>query len=136
MKKLIIAEKPSVARNIAEALDIRGRKDGYLEGEDYVITWVFGHLLQLFDAADYQEERRSWKLELFPFIPEEFRYKVKEKGGQRGTVDSGAEKQVAIIRSLAEREDVESLISATDYDREGQIIADEVLLYLGIQKPV
>jgi DNA topoisomerase-3 len=136
LKKLIIAEKPSVARNIAEALDIRGRKDGYLEGEDYVITWVFGHLLQLFDAADYQEERRSWKLELFPFIPEEFRYKVKEKGGQRGTVDSGAEKQVAIIRSLAEREDVESLISATDYDREGQIIADEVLLYLGIQKPV
>ena len=77
MKKVIIAEKPSVAKNIADAFNIKTRKDGYFEGDDYLITWAFGHLLQLYDAKDYDENMRGWRLEKFPFIPEKFKYKVK-----------------------------------------------------------
>ena len=75
--RVIIAEKPSVAKNIADALQIRKRCDGYFEGNDYLITWAFGHLLQLYDAKDYDEQMKSWRLEKFPFIPEEFKYKIK-----------------------------------------------------------
>ncbi|HCQ90327.1 MAG TPA: DNA topoisomerase, partial [Clostridium sp.] len=63
MKSLILAEKPSVARNIAEALKCKIRKDGYIEGEEYIITWAFGHLLQLFDAKDYDENMIGWRME-------------------------------------------------------------------------
>lgn len=136
MKKLILAEKPSVARNIADALGIKGRKDGYMEGEDYLITWVFGHLLQLYDVKDYDETRKGWRMENFPFVPEEFQYKIKSSDKNKETADAGAEKQIGIIRGLVEREDVESVISATDYDREGQIIADEIFLYLKTGKPI
>lgn len=134
MKKIIIAEKPSVARNIADALDIKNRKNGYLEGDEYIITWVFGHLLSLCDVVDYDEKRASWRLENFPFIPDEFRYKVKPSNDNRKVVDDGAKKQLELISSLIQREDVHGVISATDWDREGQIIADEILLHLGIDK--
>lgn len=130
LKKLIIAEKPSVARNIADALGIKGRQNGFMEGEDYIITWVFGHLLQLYDVKDYDETRRSWRMENFPFIPDEFRYKIKSDSNDKNKVDQGAERQIQIIKGLMEREDVEGVISATDWDREGQIIADEIFLYL------
>ncbi len=136
LKKLIIAEKPSVARNIADALGIRGRKDGYMEGEAYIITWVFGHLLQLYDVKDYDESRRQWRMENFPFIPQTFQYRVKADAKNKQEADSGAKKQIELIRSLCEREDVETIVSATDYDREGQIIADELLLYLETKKQI
>ena len=77
MAKVIIAEKPSVAKNIADALNIKTRKDGYFEGEDYLVTWAFGHLLQLYDAKDYDENMKGWEFEKFPFIPERFKYKIK-----------------------------------------------------------
>ena len=134
MKKLIIAEKPSVARNIADALGIKGRQNGYMEGEEYIITWVFGHLLQLYDVRDYDETRRSWRMENFPFIPDEFRYKIKSDSNNKNEVDKGAERQIQIIKSLMDREDVEGVVSATDWDREGQIIADEIFLYLENEK--
>lgn len=135
MKRLIIAEKPAVARNIAEALNIKSRSAGYIEGEAYVITWVFGHLLQLYDVKDYNQNFTGWKMENFPFIPSEFKYKIKSENNNRNLVDSGAEKQINLIQKLVVREDIESIISATDYDREGQIIADEIFLYLDIKKP-
>ena len=78
MKKVIIAEKPSVAKNIADSFKIKTRRDGYFEGENYLITWAFGHLLQLLDAKDYDESMKSWKVDKFPFIPSEFKYKVKQ----------------------------------------------------------
>ena len=118
MKKVIIAEKPSVAKNIAEAYNIKTRKDGYYEGEDYLITWAFGHLLQLYDAKDYDENMRGWRLEKFPFIPEKFEYKVKCDSMDRTSEDKGAKKQINIIKSLIERNDVDGIISATDFDRE------------------
>lgn len=135
MKRLIIAEKPAVARNIAEALNIKSRSAGYIEGETYVITWVFGHLLQLYDVKDYNQNFTGWKMENFPFIPSAFKYKIKSENNNRNIVDAGAEKQINLIQQLVLREDIESIISATDYDREGQIIADEIFLYLDIKKP-
>ncbi len=136
LKKVIITEKPSVAKNIADALNIKTRRDGYFQGEDYLITWAFGHLLQLFDAKDYDENMRSWKLEKFPFIPENFKYKVKMDSKDRKSVDRGAEKQLNIIKTLIDREDVDSIISATDYDREGQVIGDELFIYFNEKKPI
>ena len=76
MKKLILAEKPSVAKNIADATDAV-RRNGYFEGNEYIITWAFGHLLQLYDAKDYDPEMKTWRMEKFPYIPEEFHYKLK-----------------------------------------------------------
>ena len=136
LKKVIIAEKPSVARNIADALGIKSRNNGYLEGESYIITWVFGHLLQLYDAYDYDEKMANWRLENYPFVPENFKYKIKSENGNRKKIDEGAEKQIKIIKSLIERDDVESVVSATDWDREGQVIADEIFEYIDTKKSV
>lgn len=135
-KKLIIAEKPSVAKNIAEALNIKIRKDGYLEGTDYIVSWAFGHLLQLYDAKDYDENMAVWRMEKFPFIPQSFKYKVKCDSKDKGKKDSGANKQVNIIKHLVLRDDVEAVISACDFDREGQIIGDILLKYLRVSKPI
>ena len=136
LKKVIIAEKPSVAKNIADAFKIKTRRDGYFEGDQYLVTWAFGHLLQLYDAKDYDESMRSWRLDKFPFIPNEFKYKVKQDSINRGNTDKGAEKQLNIIKGLIDRKDVDGIISATDYDREGQVIADELFLYFNEKKPV
>ncbi len=135
MKKVIIAEKPSVAKNIADATAAT-RKNGYFEGENYIITWAFGHLLQLYDAKDYNPEMKSWKIEKFPFIPDEFLYKIKADSGKKDQPDQGVVKQMKIIENLVRRQDVEGIISATDDDREGQIIADEILNYIKPGKPV
>ena len=135
-KKVIIAEKPSVAKNIAEALNIKLRKDGYLECQDYIITWAFGHLLQLYDAKDYDPNMAMWRMEKFPFIPQSFKYKVKSDSKDKAQKDSGANKQINIIKYLVSRDDVEVVISACDYDREGQIIGDILLKYLRISKPI
>ena len=136
MKKVIIAEKPSVAKNIADAYNIKIRKDGYFEGDDYLVTWAFGHLFQLFDAKDYDENMKGWRMEKFPFIPEEFKYKVKCDNVNRNVTDKGAEKQINIIKTLIERDDVDGVISATDQDREGELISLEVFMYLNQNKPI
>lgn len=136
MPKVIIAEKPSVAKNIADALNIKTRRDGYFEGEEYLITWAFGHLLQLYDAKDYDENMKGWRLEKFPFIPLDFKYKIKQESNNKNITDKGAEKQINIIKSLIERENVDGVISATDFDREGQVIGDELFSYLEIKKPI
>ena len=136
MKKVIIAEKPSVAKNIADAFKIKGRKDGYFEGEDYIITWAFGHLLQLYDAKDYDENMKGWRMEKFPFIPDKFMYKIKSDNINKSIPDKGAKKQLDIIKGLIDREDVDGIISATDFDREGQVIGDEIFLYFNEKKPI
>jgi DNA topoisomerase-3 len=136
MAKVIIAEKPSVAKNIADAYNIKNRKDGYFEGGGYYITWAFGHLLQLYDAKDYDENMKGWRFEKFPFIPEKFLYKVKSDSVDRTIEDKGAKKQLGIIKTLIDRNDVDSIVSATDYDREGQVIADELFGYFEVKKPI
>lgn len=126
MSKVIIAEKPSVARNIADALGVKTRKEGYLEGNDYIITWAYGHLLELYDAKDYDDKMTNWRMENFPFIPEAFQYKSKPE----------SENQLNIIKDLLLRNDVDGIISACDYDREGQIIGDIVIEHINTGKPV
>lgn len=134
--RLIIAEKPSVAKNIADALKIKNKRDGYFEGNNYIITWAFGHLLQLFDAKDYDSKMTRWKMDNFPFIPFAFKYKVKSDPRNRDRADGGARKQLKIIRFLMRRKDVEMVISACDYDREGQVIGDSIIDNLQPNKPV
>lgn len=136
MVSVIISEKPSVAKNIADALNIKNRKDGYIEGNDYIVTWAFGHLLQLYDAKDYDERMAKWRMENFPFIPSHFRYKVKSDPRNKDKEDLGAKKQLKIIYSLINRNDVDTVISATDYDREGQVIGDTIIYNLKTKKPV
>ncbi|WP_078390981.1 type IA DNA topoisomerase [Shouchella patagoniensis] len=131
--KLILAEKPSVAKNIADALKIKGKKDGYYEGTEYIVTWAFGHLLQLYDAKDYDNKYTKWSMDNFPFIPVAFKYKVRTK---QQRPDAGAKKQLTLIHRLAKRKDVISLISACDYDREGQLIGDSIISSLKVDKPV
>ncbi|MGG1365106.1 DNA topoisomerase [Priestia megaterium] len=134
--KLIIAEKPSVSKNIADALKIKGRQDGYFEGNGYIVTWAFGHLLQLYDAKDYDDKMSTWKMENFPFIPQVFKYKVKSNPRDREKPDTGAKKQLKIIQSLMRRTDVDGIISACDYDREGQVIGDSIIYNLKTDKTV
>ena len=136
MSKVILAEKPSVARNIAEALGCKTRKDGYLEGNDYIVTWAFGHLLTLYDCKDYDPKLALWSFENFPYIPEIFKYKIKSDGKNKNVVDSGAKKQLDIIKSLINREEVTDIISATDFDREGELIALLIFNYLNVNKPI
>lgn len=136
MLKVIIAEKPSVAKNIAEAVGAKSRRDGFLEGPEYLVTWAFGHLLELKDAKDYDETMASWRLENYPFIPEQFEYQVKASSENRKQVDEGAKKQLSIIAQLIRRPDVSGVISATDFDREGQIIGDIILEFLQVDKPI
>lgn len=136
MKRLILAEKPSVARNIAEALNCKQKKDGYLEGEQYIITWAFGHLVTLCDCRDYDEKYALWNMEYFPYIPEEFKYKVKHDDKNKNREDTGARKQLNIIKSLTEREDVEAVIAATDYDREGELIALLIFSHINVTKQI
>ncbi|MED3795723.1 DNA topoisomerase [Niallia alba] len=134
--KLILAEKPSVSKNIADALKIKNRQDGYFEGNGYIVTWAFGHLLQLNDAKDYDEKMSTWKLENFPFVPTKFQYKVKSDPKNRDKPDRGAEKQLKIIHRLMKRPDVDTIISACDYDREGQLIGDSIIYNLRTEKEV
>ncbi len=133
---LILAEKPSVAKNIADALQLRKRLDGYYEGEEYIVTWAFGHLLQLYDAKDYNESMAKWHMDNFPFIPDKFRYKVKNSPKKKDKPDSGAKKQLNIIKSLMFRKDVDRIISACDYDREGQVIGDSIIYHYKAPKEV
>ncbi|MDL4842250.1 type IA DNA topoisomerase [Aquibacillus rhizosphaerae] len=133
---VILAEKPSVAKNIADALKIKQKRDGYFEGNNYIITWAFGHLLQLYDAKDYDGKMARWKMENFPFIPSDFKYKVKSNPRNREQIDAGVNKQLKMIKYLTSRKDVSSIISACDYDREGQIIGDSIIDYIQTDKKV
>ncbi|SEO81734.1 DNA topoisomerase-3 [Amphibacillus marinus] len=134
--KLFVAEKPSVAKNIAEALAVSTKKDGYYEGNGYLVTWAFGHLLELYDAKDYDQKMARWKLENFPFIPTAFQYKVKANPRNRKQRDGGAVKQLKTIHTLIRRQDVKEIISACDYDREGQLIGDSIIYKSKTNKPV
>lgn len=132
--KLILAEKPSVAKNIADALNIKTKNDGFYSGDGYLITWAFGHLVELYDAKDYEAKMMRWRMNYFPFIPETFKYKVKSNPRDRQYADPGASKQLKIIESLMKRSDVDGIISACDFDREGQLIGDSII-YRGGKRP-
>ncbi len=118
---LIIAEKPSLARNIAGAIGAKTRRDGYLEGNGYIVTWAFGHLFSLCDIEDYYEKvYEKWTMENLPCFPEKFKFQLRKDNNKQ--TDSGVKKQFEIIKALCERGDVEKIVNAGDADREGEII--------------
>ena len=119
MKKLIIAEKPSLARNIASALDIRVNKEGYMENEKYIVSWAFGHLFKLRDVDGYVGEKRKWSEVKLPFFPKEFEFELKN--------DLGIKKQYKILKNLINSKEVDEIVNAGDADREGQIIVDIII---------
>ncbi len=118
---LIIAEKPSLARNIASAIGKLQRHDGYLEGNGYIVTWAFGHLFSLCDIEDYCENPSGkWTMENLPCFPEKFKFQLRK--GEDKQVDQGVKKQFDIITALCNRPDVDKIVNAGDADREGEII--------------
>ncbi|TQQ85752.1 type IA DNA topoisomerase [Peptacetobacter hominis] len=127
--KLILAEKPSVARTIASFLGAKTKHKGYFEGNGYIVTYAVGHLVSLYDMKDYDKDRYSgsWKMENFPFIPEDkFKFKV----------TSDKKEQFNIVKSLIKRDDVELIINATDNDREGELIAFLIFFLAKPKKPI
>ena len=128
MKKLIIAEKPSLARNIASALDIRVNKEGYMENEKYIVSWAFGHLFKLRDVDGYVGEKRKWSEVKLPFFPKEFEFELKN--------DSGIKKQYKILKNLINSKEVDEVVNAGDADREGQIIVDIIINAIKTDKKI
>ena len=121
--KLIIAEKPSLARNIIAGLGEKmDKKDGYFIGENYIVSWAFGHLFSLADIETYTgSESARWTLDNLPCFPKEFKFELRRADNKKG-VDSGVKKQFNILSTLCNREDVDTIINAGDADREGEII--------------
>lgn len=126
MKSLIIAEKPSVARDIARVLRCGKNQNGVIEGEKYIVTWGLGHLVTLADPEDYDPKYKEWKMEDLPMMPEPFKLEVIKQTG----------KQYNIVKSQIHRKDVGEIIIATDAGREGELVARLILKKAGNQKPI
>ncbi len=120
---LIIAEKPSLARNIAEGIGEKQQKhDGYITAGNYIVSWAFGHLFSLADIEYYKPtESTKWTLDNLPCFPEKFKFELRRADGKK-SVDTGVKKQFSILEKLCNREDVEAIVNAGDADREGEII--------------
>ncbi len=120
--KVIIAEKPSLARNIASAIgDSQSKRAGYIQVGEYLVTWAFGHLFSLADIEYYSpSENPRWNMGNLPCLPREFHYELKK--GSDKKVDEGVLRQFETIRTLCLREDVDTVINAGDADREGEVI--------------
>ena len=124
--KLIIAEKPSVAFAIAKALDIKGNKDGYIENNEFVISWCIGHLVVLAEPSAYDEKYTKWNYADLPIIPVEFQYKIY----------SDKQKQFKILKSLMNHADITEVINACDAGREGELIFRLVYNQANCKKPI
>ena len=123
--QLVIAEKPSVARSIAGVIGADQKRDGYMEGNGYLVSWCIGHLVSLADAGAYDERFKKWRYDDLPILPQEWQYIIPaEKKGQ-----------FAVLRSLMERPDVTGLVCATDAGREGELIFRFVYQMAGCKKP-
>lgn len=138
-KRLIIAEKPSLGRAIANALNVKkftGEKsNGYYENENYIITWCFGHLFKLKDIGDYDGLNNiSWEDIYLPFLPNPF--ELKYNPGRNEEEGEGIKKQIEIIKELVAKDDINEIVHCGDADREGQVIVNEILEYIGNNKKV
>ena len=123
---LIIAEKPSVAQTIANALGVNNKKDGYIEGNGYLVSWCVGHLVQLAEAAAYGEQYRKWSYDSLPILPQEWKY----------SIAPDKEKQFKTLKSLLHRSDVSEVVNACDAGREGELIFRFVYDVAGCKKPM
>lgn len=122
---LVIAEKPSVAQSIAKVIGADKREDGYLEGNGYIVSWCVGHLVELAPPESYDEKYEKWRYEDLPILPDSWNYQ---------TADA-TRKQFGILKNLMKRDDVVSLVEATDAGREGELIFRLVYHQAGCRKP-
>ena len=126
MKRLVIAEKPSVGMSIASVLGARDRKDGYIEGRDYIVSWGFGHLAELANADTYDEKYAKWRYADLPIVPANWKYKIpRDKYSQFET-----------LKKLMNRADVSDVINACDAGREGELIFRNIYKMTGCKKPI
>ena len=123
--KLVLAEKPSVAQSLAKVLGANKRCDGYLEGNGYIVSWCVGHLVELSPPDAYDETYAKWRLSDLPILPATWKYQV----------SASTKKQFGILKKLMKRDDVESLVCATDAGREGELIFRLVYHQAGCRKP-
>ena len=123
--KLVLAEKPSVAQSIAKVLGATKREDGYLQGNGYIVSWCVGHLVELAQPEAYDPRYSKWAYADLPILPVDWQYEV----------SSGTKKQFAILKKLMARDDVASLVCATDAGREGELIFRLVYHKAGCRKP-
>ncbi|MCC2821060.1 DNA topoisomerase III [Lachnoclostridium pacaense] len=126
MKSLVIAEKPSVARDIARVLKCGKNINGAIEGDRYIVTWGLGHLVTLADPEDYDKKYKEWKMEDLPMVPDVFKLEVI---GQTA-------KQYHAVKAQIHRQDVGEIIIATDAGREGELVARLILKKAGSSKPI
>lgn len=124
--KLIVTEKPSVAKDIAKVLKINKTRDGYMENNEYIITWCVGHLIQLAYPEEYNSKYKSWNINDLPIFPRQFKYMV----------NPSTAKQYETVKALMLSDNVDEVICATDAGREGQLIFGYVYINAGCQKPV
>ena len=124
--RLVIAEKPSVAQSIAAVLNAKKRHDGYLEGSGYLVSWCFGHLAELADAAAYNADYAKWTMKDLPIVPMNYRFTIRED----------KRKQFDILSGLLRREDVSEVVNACDAGREGELIFRTVYCLAGCSKPI
>lgn len=126
MKRLVIAEKPSVGMSIASVLGAKDRKDGYIEGCDYIVSWGFGHLAELANADTYDEKYAKWRYDDLPIVPANWKYKIpRDKYSQFET-----------LKKLMNRADVSDVINACDAGREGELIFRNIYKMTGCKKPI
>ena len=126
MKRLVIAEKPSVGMSIASVLGAKDRKDGYIEGRDYIVSWGFGHLAELANADTYDEKYAKWRYDDLPIVPANWKYKIpRDKYSQFET-----------LKKLMNRADVSDVINACDAGREGELIFRNIYKMTGCKKPI
>ena len=124
--RLVIAEKPSVAKSLAAVLGATSRKDGYLEGGGWLVSWCLGHLAGLADAAAYNPDYAKWRYDDLPILPESWRF----------TIAKDKRDQFDVLRTLLRREDVTEVVNACDAGREGELIFRTVYCLAGCQKPM
>ena len=126
MKHLVIAEKPSVGRDIARVLHCNKKTNTYIEGKDYIVTWALGHLVTLADPEQYDEQYKIWNMDTLPMLPEHWKLVVIKQTGR----------QFHAVKELIFRKDVSDIIIATDAGREGELVARWILDKAGNQKPL
>lgn len=126
MKHLVIAEKPSVARDIARVLGCSKKTNSYIEGKDYVVTWAMGHLVTLADPEEYGEQYKTWNLDTLPMLPDRWKLVVIRQ----------TSKQYLAVKEQIFRKDISDIIIATDAGREGELVARWILEKAGNKKPL
>ncbi|WP_422486946.1 DNA topoisomerase III [Gudongella sp. DL1XJH-153] len=126
MKKLVLAEKPSVARDIARVLGANQKRNGYMEGDKYIVTWALGHLVTLAEPEDYNKRYKSWNMEDLPMLPSPMKLQVIK----------GTGKQFNSVKEALHRKDVGEIVIATDAGREGELVARWILEKSGVKKPI